>query len=148
MTKEQTIASIQKAREAHELQMDKIEAIISGKEVKNPTAVEKTKCEFGQWLYTEDNRVKEIIGRQFYENLDAKHEKWHIEYVRIFNIFFKDKKKKGFFSKLLGVKNVDPLEFDKAKLYYAELQETTKELLKALGSAERRISALNESKFH
>jgi hypothetical protein len=146
MTKEQTIASIKKAREAHELQMDKIQAIISGKEVENPTAVEKTKCEFGQWLYADENHVKEIIGHQFYENLDLKHEKWHIEYIRIFNIFFKEKNK-GFFSKLLGLKNIDPLELDKAKLYHAELQETTKELLKALGSAERRISALNESKF-
>jgi len=147
MTKEQTIDSIKKAREAHELQMDKIEAIISREEVENPTAVEKTKCEFGQWLYADTNHVKEIIGHQFYENLDLQHEKWHREYIRIFNIFFKEKNK-GFFSKLLGLKNIDPLELDKAKLYYAELQETTKELLKALGSAERRIGALNESKFH
>jgi len=147
MTKEQTIISIKKAREAHELQMDKIRAVISGKEVENPTATEKTKCEFGQWLYADANHVKEIIGQQFYENLDFQHEKWHTEYKRIFNIFFKEKNK-GLFSKLLGAKNINPLELDKAKLYYTELQETTKNLLRALDSAERRTGALSESKFH
>jgi hypothetical protein len=40
------------------------------------------------------------------------------------------------------------LELDRAKLYYSELEETTEELLKALGSSERRIGALKESKFY
>ncbi len=40
------------------------------------------------------------------------------------------------------------MELDKAKLYYSELEVTTQELLKVLGSSERRISALPESKFY
>ena len=148
MTKEDALAAIKKAKEAHEAQMQKIETALNGKEVTNPTAVEKTKCEFGKWLYDPDGHVQEIIGSQFYENLDVEHEKWHREYLRIFNILFKGQKKQGLFSKILGKPAVDPLELDKARLYYTELQETTAGLLKALGSAERRISALQETKFH
>jgi len=147
MTKEQTLAAIKKAKETHEIQMQKIEAAINGKEISDPTAVEKTKCEFGKWLYDPQNHMQEIIGSQFYTNLDFEHEKWHREYARIFNILFKEKKK-GLFSKLLGKPSVDPLEIDKAKLYYSELQETTAQLLKALASTERRVSALQETKFH
>ena len=146
MTKAQTLESVKKAREAHLLQMDKIEAVIEGKKIENPTAVSKKECDFGHWIYDESNNVKGLIGIQFYEKLDAKHEQWHMEYFKIYNIFFKEKKK-GLFSKLLGRNSVDPLELDKAKLYYSELKATTEELLKVLGSAERRLEALSESKF-
>ncbi len=147
MTKDETLVAIKKAKEAHEIQMQKIETAINGKEITNPTAVEKTKCEFGKWLYDPQNHMQEIIGSQFYTNLDFEHEKWHREYSKIYNILFKEKKK-GFFSKMLGKNSIDPLEIDKAKLYYAELQETTSQLLKALASAERRASALQETKFY
>jgi len=148
MTKEDALVAVKRAKEAHELQMEKIDAALNGKVIENPTAVEKTKCEFGKWLYDPKNHTQEIIGSQFYENLDVEHEQWHREYLRIFNILFKNEKKQGLFSKLLGKSAIDPLELDKAKLYYTELQETTNRLLKALASAERRISALQETKFH
>ena len=38
--------------------------------------------------------------------------------------------------------------YDKAKLYYSELLETTGKLLKAMDSAQRRIAALKESTFN
>ena len=146
MTKEQTLESVQKARKAHLLQMDKIEAIIEGRKVENPTAVSKKECDFGLWIYDDTNHVKELIGQQFYEKLDEKHEQWHNEYLKIYNIFFKENKK-GFFSKLFGNSNIDPLELDKAKLYYVELKVITQELLKVLASVQRRLEALSESKF-
>ena len=146
MTKAQILESVKKAREAHLLQMDKIEAAIEGKAIKNPTAVSKKECDFGHWIYDESNKIKELIGVQFYEKLDAKHEQWHTEYLKIYNIFFKEKKK-GLFSKLMGSSGIEPLELDKEKLYYTELKTTTQELLKALASAERRLEALSESKF-
>lgn len=146
MNKEQTLESIQNARKAHEAQMVKILALINGTKPENPTALSKTQCEFGQWLYDEKNRVREILGAQFYIKLDTLHAKWHTEYSRIFEMFFKEPKK-GFFSKLLGSQELNPMELDKAKLYYAELKITTTELLKALGASERRIAALSESIF-
>ncbi|MBU1989248.1 CZB domain-containing protein [bacterium] len=147
MDKAKTLESIQNARRSHEAQMAKIETLIAGKSIDDPTAVSKTKCGFGMWLYAEENHVKEILGSQFYNNLESLHAQWHNDYFRIYQIFFKEEKKKGFFSKFLPFNKVDQMEIDKAKLYFSELQVLTNELLHALGSSERRISALNESKF-
>jgi len=146
MNKEQTIESIDNARKAHIAQMEKIEALLRGKKVENPTYPEKTKCQFGKWLYDEDNHVKDILGSQFYSNIEILHARWHEEYSRIFNIFFKEEKK-SFLSKLLASSKIDEMEMDKARLYHSELKVTTEELLKALGSSYRRASALSESKF-
>lgn len=146
MDKAYTLDAIQKARAAHESQMVKIDALVNGRDVDNPTAVAKTKCEFGKWLYDENNKVQKILGAQFYETIEKVHARWHMEYTRIFEIFFQDKKK-GFFSKIIGSDKVSDMELDKAKLYYSELLKTTDELLKILASSERRIIALNDSKF-
>lgn len=148
MTKAQTLEAITKSKEVHELQMQKIERAMNGTAIENPTAVNKTECDFGKWLYAEDNHMQEILGSQFYTALDIQHEKWHNEYRKIHTILFASKSKKGLFSKLLGSSKIDPLELDKAKLYYSDLQETTSMLLKALASSQRRVSALPDSKFH
>ncbi len=146
MNKEQTLEAIHKARLAHEAQMVKIKSVINGEEVSNPTAVVKTECAFGKWLYDEDNKVKKILGSQFYENIETLHARWHQEYINIFKICFKDKKQ-GFFSKILGKSAINDMELDKAKLYHSELVKTTSELLQALDVSKRRIQALSNSKF-
>ena len=147
MDKIQTLEAIENARNSHLSQMEKITAVINGEKVNNPTAVSKTQCTFGKWLYSDENNLKHILGALFYNNLETMHAKWHNEYVKLFDIFFKDEKK-GFFSKLVGANKIDPMDVDKAKLYFSELESTTAELLKILASCERRITALSESKFH
>jgi hypothetical protein len=147
MTKNETIEAIKRAQEMHELQMQKITDAMDGEDIDNPTAVNKMACDFGKWLYDEDNHMKKIIGSQFYTTLDKEHEKWHNEYAKIYKILFASKSKKGLFSKLLGKSKIDAMELDKLKLYYAELQVTTNALLKALASAQRRVSALPDSKY-
>jgi hypothetical protein len=146
MNKSKSLDGIDNARKSHELQMAKIEALVQGREVENPTAVAKTQCEFGKWLYNQDNRVKEILGMQFYTEIETLHGKWHSEYLRVFEIFFKDKKP-SFFSMLTGGSKIKVMDLDKAKFYHAELKVTTSELLKVLASSQRRITAMSESKF-
>lgn len=146
MDKAQSLEAIQNARRAHELQMKKIVAVINGEKVDNPTAVNKTQCDFGKWFYAEDGRLPKLLGALFYNELEVLHAKWHMEYVRLFEIFFQNKKQ-GFFSKVLGTNKVSDMDLDRAKLYYSELETTTNELLKALGVSERRLGALNESLF-
>jgi len=147
MNKENALNAIHEAKKAHELQMEKIEATINGKDIQNPTAVVRTECSFGRWLYDENNHIKEILGLQFFTNLEVAHTKWHNEYMKIYDIFFEGRKK-AFFSDKLKPKKVSEMDLDKAKLYYVELKETTDELLRAIASSERRLSALSESKFH
>ena len=146
MTKEETLAAILQAKKAHQFQMQKIEQAILGEKVDNPTALSKKECDFGHWLYG-DIETKILLGEQFFHKLDIAHERWHYEYKRIYDIFFANEKK-SFFSGIFSKSGISEMERDKAKLYYTELQETTKELLQILAACNRRISALNESKFH
>jgi hypothetical protein len=148
MTKEQSIEAIKKAREAHLDSMGKIENVLKGIHVENPTSVLKTQCAFGQWLYGKDFHVKELLGEQFYDKLEEEHAEWHKEYSRIYNLFFKDNKSIGFFSKLIGSQKFDSQTIDKGKLYYTELEVVTNHLMNALAASERRLVAMNESKFH
>jgi len=147
MDKSKTLEAIINVKKAHESQMAKIEDAIDGDIVDNPTTVAKTKCEFGMWLYNEDNHMKNILGSQFFTLLDNAHTKWHSEYAKVFKILF-EKKKSGFLSKIMGSSKLDPMELDKVKLYYSELKSTTDELLKILASSQRRLEAMNESKFY
>ncbi len=123
MNKIQTLEAIVDARNFHLYEMEKIALVIGGEKIDNPTAVSKTKCAFGQWLYADENQLKKILGALFYNNLELIHAQWHNEYINIFKIFFKDEKK-SFFSKLIGAK-VDDMEIDKAKLYFRELDNTS-----------------------
>ena len=147
MNKQETIEAIEHARKAHIEQMDKIKLLIEGKHVDNLTPVLKTKCAFGHWLYGDKKSIKNILGVQFYDNLDAVHEEWHIQYAKIYAIFA-DEKEERFFSKLFKMHKIDELEMEKAKVYYKDLEEITKNLLRALDASERRVQALSPSKFH
>ena len=149
MNKEEMLKSLENAKKLHITQMQKIDSLLRGETIENPTAVGKTECEYGQWFYGNKEQVLPILGAQLYERIDKLHEEWHFGYARIFNIFFKDKdKKQGLFSKLLGGSKADSLDIDKGKLYYAELADVTKGLLSATDIAIRRVGALNESKFN
>jgi len=147
MNKSQMLEAIEKAKAKHLEQMQKIEDVIAGKSVKDPTPLSKTECDCGVWFYSHETEMKNILGAQLFERLDKHHENWHKEYLDIYNIFFKEEKKVGFFSKVLGKNKPDPLLIDKAKLYFTELEKSTEELLKASDSALRRVSALKEEKF-
>ncbi|MFT7003051.1 MAG: hypothetical protein ACJAWW_000385 [Sulfurimonas sp.] len=147
MDKYTTLESIINAKKIHEVQMTKIKASINGVIVKAPTQTSKEKCAFGNWLYDEQYHLREILGSMFYDKIETLHARWHIEYLKIFEIFFKERKK-GFFNKMLGTSKVSTMELDKAKMYYFELEATSKELFKALESSQRRIAALAESKFY
>ncbi len=147
MDKNATLEDVKRVKKYHEAQMAKIEKLLDGGEVETPTPIAKTQCVFGTWLYAEGNHLEEIIGDMFFNELEEAHAEWHIEYIKIYNIFFKDKKK-GFFSGLIGGNKVDPLELDKAKMYYHELQDYSKNMLDALATCERRMNAICETKFH
>ncbi|MEA1892391.1 MAG: CZB domain-containing protein [Campylobacterota bacterium] len=148
MDKEKTLESIQNAVKTHENQMTKIDKALKGDIIKDPTAKSKTECEFGKWLYAEDNHLRDILGSLFYDKVESLHAKWHREYLKVYDLVFLKKEKKGFFSKLTGASTVSDMDVDKARLYYSELQQTTKELLAAMASSERRLSALPETKFY
>lgn len=147
MTKEQALDDVAKAKHALEVQMTKLKDLINGMDVPNPIATAKGKCEFGKWLYSYDNNMRNLLGELFYLRLEELHKQWFAEYMKIFDMFVHEDEK-TFFSKLLNSSSISPLDLDKAKLYFLELEETTQELLLNLEKSERRLNALNPSKFH
>ena len=147
MTKEETLEAMEHIRHYHEQRMFDIGNLVKGREIEEPVPISKHQCEFGEWLYSQNNHVMEILGDQFYHNLEKIHTEWHINYYKIHKIFYSDKKK-GFFSSLMGAHKVDDMELDKAKLYYTELEQTTKELLASLAASQRRVHAMSENRFH
>jgi len=145
MGKNEILQSLADAKKLHLEQMQKIEKAIEGKEITNPPKLGKMECGCGSWFYENQEYMIAILGLQLFQRLDTMHEAWHIEYAKIYNILFAQKKK-GLLSKFLGNK-IDPLDLDKVKLYYKELQEITDELLHVADAAIRRVGALSESKF-
>jgi len=144
--KSETLLALEKAKVLHQNQMDKIEQLLAGEIVETPTPIGKMECECGQWFYEVQDEMHKILGAQLFTKLDELHEKWHSEYVKIYDIFFKEKKK-GFFAKLTGANKINPLEQDRAKLYFSELKETTNLLFSASDIAMRRVAALSDTKF-
>ena len=146
MHKKKALEDISQAKNALVVQMGKMEDLLNGMDVPNPIAAAKEKCEFGKWLYSYDNHIHDILGDQFYTRLELLHKKWFVDYMKIFDMFVHEDEK-TFLSKLLNGGNISSLDLDKAKLYFIELQETTQELLQSLEKSERRLNALNKSKF-
>ncbi len=146
MNKQKSVEAILKVKEHHINQMTNIKNLVNGKEVDAPTLVAKTKCVFGKWLYNPDNRVKDILGLIFYEKIDALHEKWHMEYAKIYNIFQK-KNKKTFLSKITRSNKIKMMDIDRAKAYYKDLEATTKKLLMELDKSHRRFLALSNCSY-
>ncbi|MBD3797650.1 MAG: CZB domain-containing protein [Campylobacterales bacterium] len=147
MTKSDMLQAIKSAREIHKKQMDKIQNIIKGNYIDDPTALGKMECECGQWFYGNKDLMTKILGHQLFERLDAIHETWHKDYSRVYAIYQEQQKKQnGFLGKIFN-SNYSALEYDKLKLYYKELSAVTDQLLTQTDVAIRRISALPESKF-
>ena len=147
MTKEETLAAMENVKHNHERLMFDIGNLVKGRGLQEPVPLSKHQCSFGEWLYGSKNHVKEILGEQFYDNIETIHSEWHVNYFKIHKIFFNEKKK-GFFSSLMGTDKATDMELDKAKLYYSELEQTTKSLLAALATSQRRVHAMNENRFH
>ncbi len=146
MGKQKILTALENARKSHELQMHTIASMIKGKEVSETLEVDKHKCEFGKWLYSEDNHLKSIIGSQFYAKLDEEHTRWHSECHKISEIL-SVKEKKGFISKLVGSNKEDEMKREKAGIYHEQLKIKTEELLRVLRSSQRRVDAMDNSKF-
>jgi len=147
MTKQQMLDAIENMKQMHNAQMQKIENVIEGKEIDEPTPLSKKECSCGEWFYSNEKELKDIFGAQLLEKFDLCHEKWHQDYLKIYEIYFKDQKK-GFFSKLLGSSKIDAMQTDKARVYFTELQSDTEVFFQTVNVASRRVHALSDAKFH
>ena len=146
MGKKNTLTAIENARKSHKLQMHTISLMVKGMELSEKLEVDKHKCEFGKWLYDEDNHLKHVLGSQFYAKLDDEHTRWHSECHKISEIL-DVKEGKGFISKLLSSKKDEQMRREKAGIYHEQLKIKTEDLLKVLTSSKRKLEAMHDDKF-
>jgi len=147
MTKLHIIHAIESAESYHEEQLQKVAKLLDGQKVDNPTPANKEECNFGKWLYGDATKIQNLLGLQFYDNIELMHGFWHREYQKIYEIFY-DVDKNAILTFLFGNrKDVDEAMLQKAKEYYKELQAITENLLKALYVSKKRVLALSESFF-
>lgn len=146
MKKAVVLRELENTKRVHIEQMEKIELLLEGYFITEPTELAKTDCEFGRLFYGNKDDFLPLIGAQFFHKIDLLHEKWHNEYANVYEIFYKVRDQ-GIFSKLRGTHKIKQVEYDKANMYYSRLNKTTTQLLRMLDISIRRVSSLNDSKF-
>jgi len=151
MDKAQTLQLIENIIKSNKTQMHNISTILEKKDGDELCSIAKNECDFGRLLYENEQHLKNVMGSLFYDKIEKLHEAWHVEYYNIYKILQKHIKgkqeKKGFLSKIMGDKKISDMEIDKAKLYFSELKKAQAELQRSIEAAQRRLMALNESKF-
>ena len=147
MTKKQILHAIEHAYEYHVEQMEKVTLLVEGNKVKNPTPRMKNECDFGKWLYGDASRIKRLLGLQFYKDMELIHEFWHIEYEKIYDLYYRDDED-GLLTKIFGNRRrLSEEKREEVQEYYQALSRATDDLLDALSASKRRILALKEYIF-
>ncbi|MEA1918741.1 MAG: hypothetical protein U9N52_02785 [Campylobacterota bacterium] len=145
MTKESILESIENIKQTHRLNLKYIDFCIKGLPLKErPIALHHTECSVHQWINGEEVALIKGLQDDILREITLLHEQWHEEYAKIYAIHYPEGKKKGLLGKLFKKKKeLTPMELEKAKAYYNDLQNTSALLIKKLDSLIRRVNANN-----
>ena len=152
MTKEDTIGYLRAAKSAHIKWVQKAKLLISGVEVKEDSIpINSTECKFGKWFYSDGQMLNALSNNplECMQGIERLHFELHDKYLSIFNLYFSEDKKQGFFAKFLGLKRKSMNEREKmlAVSYYKELEEISKQLLEEINRLERRLLVVSDEKI-
>ncbi len=144
MKKEDCLNSLENLIKLQKNQMKNIYLVIHINKKNIPlTSTNHNECQTGKWLNS--SHAKEVLGPQTFEKLEQKHKEWHKIYQKIYDILFSNKK--GLLSKMFSKSKLSPMDEDRVKAYYDELESISKEFIQILESAKKRVNAMSESKF-
>lgn len=151
MDKEHVLDHLRAAKSAHIKWVQKAKLLINGVDVqKDAIPVDSTECKFGKWFYSDGQKLNALSNNplECMTKVEQLHFELHDIYLSIYNIYF-NKPKKGFLSKLFGVRKIDitSFEVDKAKEFYGNMEDVSKELLEEINRLERRLLATPEDKI-
>jgi len=152
MNKEETIGYLRGAKSAHIKWVQKAKLLINGVEIKEDAIpVDSTECKFGQWFYSDAQMLNALSNNplECMQTIEKLHFDLHDRYLNIFNLYFSQNNKQGFFAKFLGVKKkrIGDREKVLAHEYYKELENISKELLEEINRLERRLLVVNDEKI-
>jgi hypothetical protein len=152
MTKENVLSHLRAAKSAHIKWVQKAKLLIKGVNVKEDAIpVDSTECNFGKWFYS-DGQILNSLSNNPLEcmlTIEKLHFELHDTYLYIFNIYFSQAKKGGFFAKLFGFKQrqVTAEEKKLAQEYYNKMEGISHLLLEEINRLERRLIAVPEDKI-
>lgn len=151
MTKEEVLEQLRSAKSAHIKWVQKAKLLINGIDIEESAIpVDSTECAFGKWFYSDGQVLNSLSNNplECMQNIEKLHFKLHDKYLQIFNIYFSQEKKSGFFAKLFGKrKEISKTEHDLAEKYYFEMEDISKELLEEINRLERRLIAIPKNKI-
>lgn len=152
MKKEEVLEHLRAAKSAHIKWVQKAKLLINGVDVeKDAIPVDSTECKFGKWFYSDGQILNSLSNNplECMQSIEKLHFNLHDQYLKIFNIYFSQEKKGGFFAKLFGFqkREITKTEHDLAETYYKDMEEISKQLLDEINRLERRLIAIPESKI-
>ena len=148
LNKADTLEQLRNAKKAHVKWVQRAKALIEGLPVeKEQIPVDCTACAFGEWFYSDAQKLNAIPNMTCLKEIETQHFELHDIYMKIFKIYFSDTGR-SLFSKLLGTqKKITESEKEMAQEYFRQLKETSERLLEQIEKLERRLMALQSGLF-
>lgn len=153
MKKEEVLSNLKSAKSAHVKWLEKAELVINGLDLQDSVVpVAYTECKFGKWFYGNGQILKGLSNNpiECMQNIEELHIDFHDKYSNIFNIYFSETKKTGFFSKLLGLerkKEIGEVEVSLAKDCYLEMEIISSRFIEEIDRLDRRLGAVSSEKI-
>lgn len=148
MDREEIIENIKGARRAHQKWLLEAHALVSSNEVdEGEVPIKHTDCRFGKWLHAEGLNLMKLDSKEALEEINTKHQLLHIEYKKIYDIYFNGKSH-SFFKKMLHLNtSISDDERQLAIQHYKKLDIISKDLMALMEALERRINSLPRTAF-
>lgn len=152
MKKEEVLEHLRAAKSAHIKWVQKAKLLINGVDIEEGTIpVDSTECKFGKWFYSDGQILNSLSNNpmECMQSIEKLHFDLHDQYLKIFNIYFSEEKKGGFFAKLFGFKRkeISRTEKELAETYYKDMENISRQLLDEINRLERRLIAIPEEKI-
>ena len=152
MKKEEVLGHLRAAKSAHIKWVQKAKLLINGIDIEEGAIpVNSTECKFGQWFYSDGQILNALSNNplECMQRIEKSHFDLHDMYLNIFNIYFSQTKKTGFFAKLFGFKRkeISDAEHILAEDYYKKMEQISTGLLDEINRLERRLIAVSDEKI-
>lgn len=148
MNKTETVEQLHNAKKAHVKWVQRAKALIEGLPVeKEAIPVDCTECKFGQWFYSDGQKLNALPGMDCLKEIEQLHSDLHDKYMEIFKVYFGDMNR-SLFSKLFNMKKkISESDKETARGYYEELLVISRQLLDVIDRLERRLNAMSSDVF-
>jgi len=152
MTKENVLGHLRAAKSAHIKWVQKAKLLINGIDIEEEAIpVNSTECKFGQWFYSDGQILNALSNNplECMQQIEKLHFNLHDKYLDIFNIYFSETNKVGFFAKLFGFKRKEISEEDRvlAEGHYVNMEKISTALVDEINRLERRLIAVPDEKI-